>query len=152
MRDRPGRPRVMAGAGVVITAEGRVLIVKQGYRGKVDWGFTGSALEAGESFEECAIREASEELALRVRPLRLIAVGQFFEAGELQGIGLTFLAEPEPWPQTINFGKDDETQFLDYRWVSREEFDSLSGSPDHDFWGLPWPPDIREPLLPRRQA
>jgi 8-oxo-dGTP pyrophosphatase MutT (NUDIX family) len=150
MRDRPGRPRVIAGAGVVITADDRVLIVKQMYRGKVDWGFTGGALEGGESLEECAIREASEELGLRVRLLRLIAVGQFFEAGALQGIGLTFLAEPEPWPQTIDLGTDDETQFLDYRWVSREEFDSLSGSPDHDFWALPWPPDIRQTLVLRR--
>jgi 8-oxo-dGTP pyrophosphatase MutT (NUDIX family) len=152
MRDRPGRPRSMAGAGVVITADQRILIVKQEFRGKVDWGFTGGALEAGESLEECAIREAFEELGLKVRLLRLIAVGQFIEAGALQGIGLTFLAEPEPWPQTINFGTDDETQFFDYRWVSREEFNSLSGSPDHDFWGLPWPPDIREPIVQGRQT
>jgi 8-oxo-dGTP pyrophosphatase MutT (NUDIX family) len=140
----------MAGAGIVITTDERILIVKQKYRGKVDWGFNGGALEAGESLEECAIREAREELGIRVRLLRLISVGQFFEAGSLQGIGLTFLAEPEPWPQTISFGTDDETRFLDYRWVSREKFESLSGAPDHDFWGLPWPPAIREPLL-RRQ-
>jgi 8-oxo-dGTP pyrophosphatase MutT (NUDIX family) len=147
VRDRPGRPRVVAGAGVVITAAERILIIKQKYSGKVDWGFTGGALEAGESLEECAIREAFEELGLRVRLLRLIAVGQFFEAGQLHGIGLTFLAEPEPWPRTIHFGTQDETEFLDYRWVSRQEFESLSGAPDHDFWRLPWPPDVREPLL-----
>jgi hypothetical protein len=69
-----------------------------------------------------------------------------------KGIGLTFLAEPQAWPQAIHFGTKDETEFIDFRWVTRQAFDSLAGAPDHDFWGLPWPPDIREPILQHRQT
>jgi ADP-ribose pyrophosphatase YjhB (NUDIX family) len=140
----------MVGTGfVVVSPENEVLIVRQEHKGTVDWGFNGGALEAGETIEECAIREAREELGIEVRLIRLISVAQVLRDGELHGVGFTFLATPEPWPQQIRLGSDNVTSFLDYRWITREEYETLQGGDDYDFWELPWPAGIVEPLLRR---
>jgi 8-oxo-dGTP pyrophosphatase MutT (NUDIX family) len=108
----------MVGTGiVVISPDGKLLIVQQEHDGIIDWGFNGGALEAGETIEECAVREAYEELGLRVRLLRLISLAQVIEDGGLKGVGFTFLAQPDPWPQEIRLGQEGETRFLTYRWL-----------------------------------
>jgi ADP-ribose pyrophosphatase YjhB (NUDIX family) len=38
------------------------------------WGLPGGALELGETFTECVVREAAEETGLRVQPVRLVGL------------------------------------------------------------------------------
>lgn len=54
------RPLIMAGAGVVIlNSENEILLQKRADNGF--WGYPAGSMELGESFEECAKREAFEE-------------------------------------------------------------------------------------------
>lgn len=58
----------------VIEEAGRFLITqrkKQSHLGHL-WEFPGGKIEAGESLEDCAIRECEEELGIVVKPLRLL--------------------------------------------------------------------------------
>lgn len=69
----PHRPLIMCSAGVVIIDKlGRVLLQKRTDNKK--WGLPGGSLELGESFQEAAIREAYEEVGLRVKSLKLFDV------------------------------------------------------------------------------
>ena len=71
----------------------------------------------------------------------------------MYGIGFVFLAEPHPWPQEVTLqGQDDDSFFLNYRWIERAEFDSLQGDPAHDFARLPWPEDVTEMFFRRTDA
>lgn len=52
-------------AGVVLNAQGQILLVKQSY-GKFNWELPGGAAEANESIAETAQREVKEETGLSV--------------------------------------------------------------------------------------
>ncbi len=52
-------------AGVVLNAQGHILLVKQSY-GKLNWELPGGAAEANESIAETAQREVKEETGLSV--------------------------------------------------------------------------------------
>jgi 8-oxo-dGTP diphosphatase len=56
----------MGAAAVVFDEEGRVLLVKENY-GKHRWSLPGGAIEAGETPEEAAVREANERNGRRRR-------------------------------------------------------------------------------------
>lgn len=69
----PHRPLIMCSAGIIIIdKKGRVLLQKRTDNNK--WGLPGGSLELGESFEEAAIREAYEEVGLKVKSLTLFNV------------------------------------------------------------------------------
>lgn len=151
MHPREGMPLMQLGAGIhVVSPEGRLLIVQQEHGGVRHWGPLGGGLEYGETIEECALREAYEESGLRVRLLRLISVDQFWHAGQFQGVGFNFLAEPDPWPQDVRIPEfDGTTPFFDYRWVTREEAHAFFPDVDYEFWTQHWPSDVRETLIRR---
>ena len=66
-------PRV--GVGVVFLRDNRVFLAKRhGSHGEATWASAGGHLELGESLEECARREALEELGLVVGDLRFLCV------------------------------------------------------------------------------
>ena len=123
MRPRPEKPRVRLGAGLtVMSPDGKLLLVRQEYDGKRTWGMIGGAMEAGESIEECALREAHEETGLHVRLPRLTEVTQFWRGDHFESVGFVFLATPEPWPQTVRLpAYDGETRLLDYRCSRRRK-------------------------------
>ena len=153
LNDRPGRTRVIiGGAAAIVSPQGLLLLHQEHPRGR-DWGYPGGGLEAGETVEECVVREAFEESGLRVRLRRLLCVDQFWRDGGVYGIGFIFLAEPDGWPQEIVLPEaDGSSRFLDHRWIDRSEFEALGGQPDYDFARLPWPEDVREPIFRRTDA
>lgn len=66
-------PIIMVAAGVLLLNENNELLLQR----RVDngyWGYPGGAMELGESFEECAIREVFEETGLVCNDLEILAV------------------------------------------------------------------------------
>ena len=58
---------VLVGVGVIVRRDGKVLLgLRKGSHGAATWGLPGGHLEAGESVEACAVREALEETGLRI--------------------------------------------------------------------------------------
>ena len=64
-------------AGVVIVENGRVLLMKRVRAGQTYYLFPGGGVEAGETPEQAAAREAMEELGVSVAIGRLTADGTF---------------------------------------------------------------------------
>ena len=72
-REYPDSPLI--GAGAIIVADGRVLLVKRGRPPLVgEWSIPGGVLELGETVREAAVREAREETCLTVEPTELLGV------------------------------------------------------------------------------
>jgi 8-oxo-dGTP diphosphatase len=64
------RPGISA---AVITHEGRVLMVRRRVKeGELSWQFPAGEIEAGESPEQAAVREAHEETGLTVAPMKFL--------------------------------------------------------------------------------
>ena len=63
------------GAGLLLLARGKVLLVRVGYGpAKGKWIAPGGLVERGESPRRAAARELYEETGLKVRPARLVAL------------------------------------------------------------------------------
>jgi 8-oxo-dGTP diphosphatase len=75
MTEEP-RPRV--GIGLFIVKDGKVLLGKRkNAHGEGNWGGPGGHLEFGESFEECAKREALEEAGIEIENVRFLCLSNF---------------------------------------------------------------------------
>ena len=76
----PDRPLV--GVGVVFRRGDSVFLAqRRGVLGGDTWGSAGGHLEFGESLEDCARREAREELGLAVGELRFLCVANIVAYG-----------------------------------------------------------------------
>jgi ADP-ribose pyrophosphatase YjhB (NUDIX family) len=65
----------MIGAGAVVIAENRVLLIRRGRPPlEGEWSLPGGRLELGESVEHAVVREVREETGLDVEPLQLLGV------------------------------------------------------------------------------
>src|SRR4051812_38802876 len=54
---------------VIRDRDGRFLVIKHSKKGSNPWNFPGGKVEMGESCKEAAIREAYEEIGVRIREL-----------------------------------------------------------------------------------
>ena len=108
--------------GVVFVRDGRVFLAKrQGAHGEDTWASAGGHLETGETLEDCARREALEELGLAVGGLRylclsnIIAYGKHYVdiefLGDIGGQEPT-LVEPEGFSESGWFPLDNLPQPL----------------------------------------
>ena len=71
------------GVGVIFMRGGRVFLAKrQGAHGEDTWASAGGHLESGETLEECARREAMEELGVTVGELRFLCVSNIIGYGK----------------------------------------------------------------------
>ncbi len=72
----------MVGVGVVFLRESRVFLARRtGALGGGAWGSAGGHLEFGESLEDCARREALEELGVVVGDVRFLCVSNIIAYG-----------------------------------------------------------------------
>ncbi len=113
---RGDRPSV--GVGVVFLRGGRVFLAKRrGAHGEDTWGSAGGHLEFGETLEECARREAMEELGVVVGDLRLLCLSNVI-AYDRHYVDVEFLGEiedQEPVP------KASDGSFGEYGWYPMSE-------------------------------
>ncbi|MFJ4677273.1 MULTISPECIES: NUDIX hydrolase [Kitasatospora] len=117
--------RVYAAAGCLITdPDGRVLIVKPGYR--PGWQFVGGTVDLGEDPRQCATRELHEETGLHREAGDLLTVAWTNPSGELDHPACHFLFDlgvfPADTPITLPPGELDA-----YRWAPVPEALALVG-------------------------
>ena len=78
---------------MIFVRNGEVFLAKrQGSHGEDTWASAGGHLEAGESLEECARREALEELGLTVGDLRFLCLSNII-AYDKHYVDVEFLGE-----------------------------------------------------------
>ena len=114
--------RPLVGVGVVFVREDKVFLAKrQGSHGEDTWASAGGHLEWGESLEECARREAKEELGVVVGDLQFLCLSNII-AYDRHYVNVEFLgeigdqephlAEPEAFSEFGWFPLDDLPQPL----------------------------------------
>ncbi len=118
-------PRSYAAAGCVLQdEEGRVLIVKAGYR--EHWQFPGGTIDLGEGPDVCAGRELEEETGIVKEPGALLAISWTHPSAELDHPAVHFLFDlgtvPNDTPVTVPAGELDT-----YRWAPVPEALELLG-------------------------
>ncbi len=134
----------------IVDAEGRLLLIEQERRWGREWRLPGGGIEPGESMVVAAAREAREETGLVVRVGRLVALDEYWDAGQLIGFRGIFLATMDPPGQAVALPVEDGgVRFLDHRWVDRDELGTLTPIGRFDLCREAWPPDLIEPLLRR---
>ncbi len=109
----------LIGVGVLITAEGRLLLGKRkGSHGAGSWALPGGHLEAGESVASCAIRETAEETGIRVADVRHVDfTNDLFEEEGRQYI--TLFVEATAFEGIAEVLEPDKCE--QWRWFSRQE-------------------------------
>jgi 8-oxo-dGTP diphosphatase len=105
--------RRVEAAGGVVTRDGRILLV---HRPRYDdWTLPKGKLDAGESFEEAALREVEEETGLRCRLVSELPATHYDVYGRPKVVRY-WLMEPEA---DAPFTPNDETDEL--RWLTPQE-------------------------------
>src|SRR6266404_980268 len=86
--------RPLVGIGVMILKDGKVLMTKRkGSHGEGEYAFPGGHLEFGESFEECAVRETSEESGIEIKDVRFQYIANIMKYGGKQYIQIGLKAD-----------------------------------------------------------
>ncbi len=90
-------PRPSIGVAVIIWRGSKAIFFeRRGSHGHGMWSIPGGHLEFGESWEECAQREAMEELGVRIKNVRFLAVtNDIFEAENKHYVSIWMEAEWE---------------------------------------------------------
>ncbi len=101
------------GVGVVFVRGGKVFLAqRQGAHGEATWGSAGGHLEFGETLEQCARREAHEELGVEVGELRVLCLSNIV-AYDRHYVDVEFLGDigdQDPVPQA------GDGSFCEYGW------------------------------------
>ena len=121
----PAPRRVLCAGGVVLDAEGRLLVVRRGRppdRGR--WSLPGGRVEAGETTAQAVAREVAEETGLDVRVGR--EVGQVDRVGVGGSVYEIHDHVAEPVGGTLAGGDDAD----DARWVTRDQLRQLPTTSD----------------------
>jgi 8-oxo-dGTP diphosphatase len=116
-------PKPRVGIGVVICDKaGRILLGRRNkddirkpsrLRDDWDWSLPGGALEFGETFEECAIREVKEETNLDIKnPVQISLYNDIDEFAHWVTFGM-YTAEFSGTPTTAEYHK-----FVEWKWFA----------------------------------
>ena len=110
--------RPLVGVGVVFVRGGKVFLAqRKGAHGEATWGSAGGHLEFGETLEQCARREALEELGVEVGELRVLCMSNIV-AYDRHYVDVEFLGDigdQDPVPQA------SDGSFCDYGWFPLRE-------------------------------
>ena len=111
----PERPQV--GVGVIFVRDGRGFLAKRhGAHGDNTWASAGGHLEHGETLEECARREAMEELGVTVGELRFLCVSNIIAYGK-HYVDIEFIGDiKDQEPQLM-----EPEAFIDSGWFNLDE-------------------------------
>jgi len=83
------------GVGLLIEMDGGVVLIQRGNAPhKGDWTLPSGFVEADESAEEAAIREAEEETGLKVKIMEMMGVNSFPEGPPVSGIMIFYRMQP----------------------------------------------------------
>lgn len=105
-------------AGGIVMRDGEVALVhRERYD---DWSFPKGKLDAGETFEQAALREVEEETGIRARLVRELASTRYRDNKDREKIVRYWLMEVEDAPE---FEPNDEVDEL--RWVAPDEAGAL---------------------------
>ena len=119
-RKYPDRP--IAGVGVIIYDEGRVLIIKRAFDPSANrWSIPGGAVELGEKVKDAAKREVCEELGLEVEIKGVVEVlDNIIYEGEKIKYHFVLI---DFWAELLGGSLILNPECLDAQWVSRDELD-----------------------------
>jgi 8-oxo-dGTP pyrophosphatase MutT (NUDIX family) len=92
---------VTLGVRLVLAHEGKVLLVSQSYDDGW-WCLPGGGVEAGETLEQAARREAKEELGVELGPLYLEGIFTIFREGKSDHV-VVFSCREFSQPERTNF-------------------------------------------------
>ncbi|WP_198949164.1 NUDIX hydrolase [Lottiidibacillus patelloidae] len=112
---------VLALKGVIIH-KGKVLIVKRSTNAHVGggtWECVGGKLEFGEGLEEALIREAEEEIGVKITVGRLLYATTFHTSENRQVVIMTYLCECKSNRVSLS------NEHSDYCWATKEELKQL---------------------------
>ena len=109
-----GEARPLVGVGVVFVRDGQVFLAKRrGAHGSDTWASAGGHLEAGETLEDCARREAWEELGLRVGDMRYLCLSNIIAYGK-HYVDIEFVGDiGEQEPSLMELDKFVESGWFD---------------------------------------
>jgi 8-oxo-dGTP diphosphatase len=132
------RPRV--GVGVLICKDGKVLMGKRlSAHGAGAWSLSGGKLEFGESFFDCAKREAKEETGLELHSLRMgPTTNDFFEKEKMHYVTVFVIAQTDGVPKVMEPHACAEWKWVDWdalpnplflpvQHVKKQGFDPFKG-------------------------
>lgn len=112
------QPKV--GIGVLIFKENFLLLGKRiASHGKDTWAPPGGGLEAGESFEACAIREVKEETGLTITTPEFLAITNDIFADEQKHYVTIFMCVNMPEDQEVKNLIADKTESWEWCDVNR---------------------------------
>jgi len=110
--------KVYAGLSIMIVKDGKLLMGKRmSEHGPGTWCFPGGHIEPGETWEECAIREVSEECGLKITNIRFeTATNDIFESGK-HYITIHMIADYVSGEPEIR----EPDNMIDWQWVTWEQ-------------------------------
>ncbi len=110
-------------AAIIENAEGQILIARR-KKGKSQagmWEFPGGKIEAGETPEECLIRELREEMGIEIEPYSWFGVNEHDYGAVLIKL-IAYLAK-------YSHGEIRLVDHDEYRWTDREELGEYEWAP-----------------------
>lgn len=108
-------------AGNLLVEEGKVLLI---YRNDEEhWEVPGGKVEEDESPTQTAVREAEEEIGVKVQLEKPFYTGEFMKDGEMF-LWHGYIASTEEQPSL------QEERFSDLEWVGKQRLDELDLAPN----------------------
>lgn len=103
------------GIGIMILKDGKVLLTKRkNAHGAGEFAFPGGHLEYMESFEQCALREISEECGLKVKNLNFLFLSNLKKYAPKHYVHIGLIADWESGePQVLEPDKCESWEWYD---------------------------------------
>lgn len=108
--------------GIAVVEDGKALVVRRAAHDHLGgvWELPGGGVDEGETFEQSAIREMLEETGLQVEIIATAPGFDYQTPRKPKVRQINFIAQAAPGEVKL-----DPEEHDDFRWISREEIDSL---------------------------